>query len=109
MNTAAFFGVLQKNGIVLLFQSVRAHSSILAVIPYLFESADIIVSSPLKIIWIDRVMDIIKDPRFSRPSQIILVYMPLINMDIDDFETYQNRIVAFGNFLLLSFFIYFTM
>ena len=66
---------------------VKTHLSILAIIPYLFYSTDIIMGCPIEILRIDRMMDIVKNSRFSRPSKIVLIHMPFINMYTNVFET----------------------
>ena len=55
---------------------------------------------PFEIFRIDGMMNIVKNSRFSRPSKVALIQMPFINMNIDNFETHQNIVVAFNNFLL---------
>ncbi|HIX93847.1 MAG TPA: hypothetical protein H9846_00080, partial [Candidatus Gemmiger excrementipullorum] len=46
----------------------KTHLSILVIIPYLFYSTDIIMGCPIEILRIDRMMNIVKNSRFSRPS-----------------------------------------
>src|SRR5699024_1077586 len=78
----------------------KTHLSILVIIPYLFYSTDIIMGCPIEILRIDRMMNIVKNSRFSRPSKIVLIHMSFINMYANDFETHQNIVVTLDNFFL---------
>ncbi len=78
----------------------KTHLSILVIMPYLFYSTDIIMGCPIEILRIDRMMNIVKNSRFSRPSKIVLIHMSFINMYSNDFETHQNIVVTLDNFFL---------
>ena len=67
---------------------VKSYLSIFAIIPYLFDDTNIIMGCPFEIFRIDRMMDVVKNSRFSCSSKIALIHMFFINMNIDNFETY---------------------